>query len=110
VRIAAVVEDLLTYSRIDSMAAGAGATLVRVDEPSELPSPSDVELVVVDWGSRRPGWADQLATWRSRPGVARLILFGPHVDLDAHADARASGLGPMWARSRLMRDLPALIG
>ena len=109
-RIAAVVEDLLTYSRIESMAASAGATLIRVDAPSELPSAADVELVVVDWGSRRPEWPDQLATWRREPGDARLVLFGPHVDLEAHADARASGLGPMWARSRLMRDLPALIG
>jgi hypothetical protein len=110
VRIAAVLDDLITYSRIESMAAGAGATLVRVDAPDELPSPADVELVVVDWGSRRSGWHEQLATWRSRPGDARLVLFGPHVDLDAHSEARALGLGPMWARSRLMRDLPALIG
>jgi hypothetical protein len=110
VRVAAVVGDLLTYSRIESMASGAGASLARVDAPAELPPPSEVDVVVVDWGSRRPEWADQLDAWRRRPGDARLILFGPHVDLEAHAAARAAGLGPMWARSRLMRDLPALIG
>jgi hypothetical protein len=110
VRVAAVVRDLLTYSRIESMASGAGASVTRCDEPDELPPASEVDLVVVDWGARRPEWAEQLAAWRRGPAEARLILFGPHVDLGAHADARAAGLGPMWARSRLMRDLPALIG
>ena len=39
----------------------------------------------------------------------RLILFGPHTDLEAHADARAAGLGPMWARSKLVAELQALM-
>ncbi len=108
-RIAAVVADLLTFSRIESMASDTGASVLRVDAPAALPSPSEVDLVVVDWASRQADWPAELATWRRRPGQARLILFGPHVDLEAHAAARASGLGPMWARSRLIRDLPALI-
>ena len=45
----------------------------------------------------------------SRIDAARVILFGRHTDLEAHADARAAGLGPMWARSKLVAELPQLM-
>jgi hypothetical protein len=38
-----------------------------------------------------------------------VVLFGPHTDLAAHAEARAAGLGPMLARSKLLADLPTLL-
>jgi hypothetical protein len=60
--------------------------------------------VLVDWSSRRAGWADALSA-----SGARVILFGRHTDLEAHADARAAGLGPMWARSKLVTELPSLV-
>ena len=102
-RVGAVVSDLMLFSRIESVATSAGATLVRVDSPSSLPS--DLDLVLVDWSVREPAWTDALHAI-SGP---RVILFGPHVDLDAHAAARAAGLGPMWARSRLLTSLGALM-
>ena len=43
------------------------------------------DLVLVDWSGRQAGWADAL---RGRTG-SRVILFGRHTDLEAHADARA---------------------
>lgn len=100
-RVAAIVSDLLLFSRIDAAATEAGASLVRLDTPSGLPD--DVDLVLVDWSARQPGWTDALAAAR-----ARVILFGPHTDLEAHAAARAAGLDPMWARSRLVAELAAL--
>ena len=101
-RVAAVVDDLMLYSRIESAARVTGASLVRVDDPSSLPA--DAELVLVDWSARGDSWADAL---RAHPG--RVILFGPHTDLEAHAAARAAGLGPMWARSRLLTSLGELL-
>lgn len=106
-RVAAVVSDLMLFSRIESAAIGAGATLVRVDSPDDLPPALD--LVLVDWTARQPGWADAL---RARCGAApeiRLVLFGAHTDLDAHAAAKQAGLGPMWARSRLLTSLADLL-
>ncbi|MGH2445276.1 MAG: hypothetical protein ACRDGD_04475 [Candidatus Limnocylindria bacterium] len=103
-RVAAVMADLLLFSRIDAAAQAAGAELVRVDEPAQLPD--EVDLVLVDWASRRPGWADALGA----RGEARIVLFGPHTDLEAHADARAAGLGPMWARSKLFASLGDFFG
>jgi hypothetical protein len=103
-RVGAVISDLMLFSRIESAASEAGATLVRADSPADLPP--DLDLVLVDWSARHVGWADAL---RARPD-ARVILFGPHTDLEAHADARAAGLGPMWARSKLIADLAGLMG
>ncbi len=101
-RVAAVVTDLMLYSRIESAARVAGVKLARVDTPAQAPPAAD--LVLVDWTARQPDWADAL-----RALDARVILFGPHVDLEAHADAKAAGLGPMWARSKLLSSLGDLL-
>ena len=101
-KVGAVVDDLMLFSRIDAAAAAAGAPIVRVSSPVDLPS--DVDLVLVDWSARGAAWHDAL---RAHPG--RVILFGRHTDLEAHAAARAAGLGPMWARSKLVAELPSLL-
>ena len=103
-RVAAVMSDLMLFSRIEAAATTAGAILVRVDAPSDLPA--DLDLVLVDWSARAPDWADAL---RPRATEARVILFGRHTDLEAHAAARAAGLGPMWARSKLVTELSTLM-
>lgn len=100
-RVAAVISDLMFYSRIESAAMAADADLVRVDSPADVPA--DVDLVLVDWSVREPDWADALRARRS--AGTRVILFGPHVDLEAHAAARDAGLGPMMARSKLAASL-----
>ncbi len=99
-------------SRIAAAADAAGATLVRLDAPDELPAPEMVDLLLVDWSERAPSWGNALQKWcAAAPGgaVPRLVLFGPHTDLAAHADARAAGLGPMTARSKIVSDLPGLL-
>jgi hypothetical protein len=101
-KVAAVVSDLMLFSRIESAARVAGVDLARVDSPASVPA--DADLVLVDWSARDLGWADVL---RGLSGP-RVFLFGPHVDLDAHAAARDAGLGPMWARSKLLTSLANL--
>lgn len=103
-KVAAVVSDLMLFSRIESAARVAGVELARVDAPVDVPD--DADLVLVDWSARQPDWTDALRALR----VSRLILFGPHTDLDAHAAAREAGLGPMWARSKLLGSLGDLLG
>lgn len=108
-RVVALVRDLILASRIEEAARGSGANYRRVDSPAALPPPEAVDLVLVDWASREPGWDALLSAWHGSREQPRLLLFGPHTDLAAHADARRAGLGPMWARSRLVRELPALL-
>lgn len=102
-RAGAVLADLLLFSRLASAADAAGVELMRVDEPDDLPD--GLDLVLVDWSSRQDGWAEALR----RGGHRRTILFGPHTDLDAHAAARDAGLGPMWARSKLVSTVADLL-
>lgn len=109
--IVALVRDLLFATRIADAAFAAGRPFLRVDDPAQLPPPESVEVIFVDWGDRRAGWGTRLAAWlaSSRDGRPRLVLFGPHADLDAHAAARGAGLGPMLARSKLLADLRTLL-
>ena len=111
-RVAAVVRDLMFGSRIFEAAARAGAEFVRVDSPTDLPGADQLDLVLVDWGDRAPDWGERLSGWCLRAaasGQPRIVLFGPHTDLEAHADAKRHGLGPMLARSKLVRSLPMLM-
>lgn len=104
-KVAAVVSDLMLYSRIESAASAADAALTRVDEPGSVPL--DAELVLVDWSVREASWTEPLRALHD--AGTRVILFGPHVDLDAHAAAREAGLGPMMARSKLVTQLALLL-
>ena len=66
-KVAAVLTDLMLYSRIESAARASGADLVRVDSPAAVPA--DADLVLVDWAARGPGWADALSA------IGRLASF-----------------------------------
>jgi hypothetical protein len=112
VTVALLASDLMIASRIAVAAEHAQVPLVQVKDPSDLPPAMEATLLLVDWSAREGDWGDRITAWCARvPKSARprIILFGPHVDLEAHAAARASGLGPMWARSRLVSELPALL-
>ena len=104
--------DLLIASRITAAAERAGVLLTRVDDPTALPPASHVRLLLVDWGDRAADWGERIVGWcAAAPESARprVLLFGPHADLRAHAAARAAGLGPMLARSKLVVDLDSLV-
>jgi hypothetical protein len=104
--IVAVMDDLMLLSRIDAAATSAGAALLRVDTPTKV---GEADLVLVDWSARADAWAPALASWRATHPQGRVILFGRHTDLESHAAAKAAGLGPMWARSKLVAELPAVM-
>ena len=110
--VALLARDLMIASRIAAAAEHAGVPFLRVADPADLPPPAELRLLLVDWGDRGADWGDRIAAWcTGAPESARprVILFGPHVDIGAHAAARAAGLGPMLARSKLVADLLALL-
>lgn len=106
--VVALVGDLITASRIASVAEQHHVPFRRIDRPDELPSDDDV-LLVVDWGARDARWGQVLREWISARPASRCLLFGPHVDRQAHADARGLGLGPVVARSALVQKLIDLL-
>jgi hypothetical protein len=112
IRVVALVRDLITASKIESAVAGSGATLARIESPSQLPPATDVDILVVDWGDRQPEWSTAIAAWRNGATAGqgpKVILFGPHTDLAAHAAAKEAGLGPMKARSVFFGSLLELL-
>jgi hypothetical protein len=113
VTVAVVSRDLMIATRIADAGARAGVEVQRFDDPTQLPPSAEVSLLLVAWDERRPDWDERLVAWcgeAPQSAQTRVVLFGPHTDLAAHAEARASGLGPMWARSKLLADLPSLLG
>lgn len=110
--IVVLARDLIIASRFAEAAARERVTMLRIDHPSELPEPERVRRLFVDWGARGQDWATLICAWLARGSEAHrpsVTLFGPHTDLEAHADARAAGLGPMMARSKLVGRLPELL-
>ena len=110
--VAIIARDLIIATRIAEAARTAGHEVVRVDRPSELPPASTVDVAFVDWGAREPDWGERLTSWCESAPVSlgpRLVVFGPHTDLAAHAEARAAGIGPMIARSKLVSALADLL-
>lgn len=110
-RVVAIEPDLLTASRLEGPVNAAGGTFTRVDHPECLPAASMVDLLLVDWADREPNWGADITAWRDADPLhrPRVVLFGPHADLAAHAAARAIGLGPMRARSAVVSNLADLL-
>lgn len=106
----ALMRDLFLFTRLADAAARAGVELRRVEQVEALPHAEEVALLLVDWSEREATWGARLTEWSAaRQGPPpRIVLFGPHTDRAAHAAARNSGLGPMWARSKLVAALPTL--
>lgn len=110
--VALLARDLMIASRIAVAAERAGVSFTRVGDPGDLPPPTQVRLLLVDWGDRAADWGERISAWcADAPESARprILLFGPHVDLEAHAAAKRQGLGPMQARSKLVADLASLL-
>jgi hypothetical protein len=111
VTVAVLARDLMIATRIADAGARAGVEVRRYDDPDQLPAAASVRLLLVDWDARGPDWGERLIRWCLNAPVSvrpRVVLFGPHTDLAAHAVARAAGLGPMLARSKLLAELPTL--
>ena len=107
-----LARDLFIGSRISAAAERAGASFSQVADPADLPPPDTVSFLLVAWDERRPDWGERIVGWCADAPLStppRVVLFGPHTDLAAHADARTAGLGPMWARSKLVAELGSLL-
>jgi hypothetical protein len=112
VTVAVIARDLMIATRIAAAGARAAVEVRRYDDPSQLPQASDVSVLFVDWSERSPDWGERLSAWCLDAPVSarpRIVLFGPHTDLAAHAAAKGAGLGPMWARSKLLAEIQTLL-
>ena len=106
--VVALVGDLITASRIASVAERERVPFSRIDSPDQLPTDADV-LLVVDWGAREADWGQRILEWSAARPASQCLLFGPHVDRQGHADARGLGLGPVVARSAVVQKITDLV-
>lgn len=111
-RVGVLSRDLILASRILGQASAAGHAAELVAGPSALPPAETLDLLFVNWGDRDDSWGGALNAWRDASAATarpRLVVYGPHTDLEGHAAARAAGLGPMLARSKLVAILPDVL-
>lgn len=111
-KVVVLSRDLIIASRILEAATRSQHSAQLVGDPSSLPAAASVDLLCVNWSDRTSHWAHALRAWcATAAGVKgpRLVIFGPHTDLVAHAEVRTAGLGSMLARSAFLRRLPTLM-
>jgi predicted NBD/HSP70 family sugar kinase len=98
--VVAVAPELLFASRIESALGGAGHE-VRVVSSLADADLERAELIVADLERASP---EELA----RSGIP-VIGYYSHVDVDMRRRAEAAGLDLVVPRSRVSRELPALV-
>jgi hypothetical protein len=92
--VAATTTDLMDRSRIGAAIPGV---IFGIDAAADV--------VIVDLARG----AQQVAEVRAALPEARVVCYGPHVDDDAAAAARAAGADVVMPRSRFFRDPVAAI-
>ncbi len=99
-RVLSIATDLMLASRVDAGLTAAGHHVVLAQSLAASPL-DEAELIVADLEVESP---EKLAA----TGIPVLAYYS-HVDTDARAAAEAAGLQLVVPRSRMARELPALV-
>jgi nucleoside-diphosphate-sugar epimerase len=97
-RVLAVVPDLMLSSRV---AEALGAAGHEVQVVAALPDSVDAEVIIGDLDA-----VDAAALAAAGPPT---LGFYSHVDVDTRRAAEAAGVDAVVPRSKMVRDLPALV-
>src|SRR5262245_12735313 len=97
-RVCAFVSDLMDRSRLTSGISG-------VEFCADAAVCAGADVVIIDLARSQALVADV----RAAAPNARVVCFGPHVDEDGAARARAAGADVVLPRSRFFRDPAAAI-
>ncbi len=79
------------------------------DDPAAVLAAGHPLLIIVDLSLATERWRAIVAAAHAAPSPVPVLAFGPHVDHDTHAAARAAGCSLVVANSRLARALPELV-
>src|ERR1044072_1099895 len=99
-RIVAVSADLMLGSKVEATLSAAGHEVTLSPSLQEAPL-QEAELLVADLDAENPGALVGL-------GVPVLGYYS-HVDVETREAAVAAGVGLVVPRSRLAREMPALV-
>ena len=98
-RIAAVAPDLFFASKIDATLRAAGHDVELIQPASAAEVSADVLIVDLDSSG---------ADVATPPGVPTLGFYS-HVDVDTRRRAEEAGFDLVVPRSRMAREMPALV-
>jgi hypothetical protein len=99
-RVVALVPDLMLASRVEATLAGAGHEVMLRPDLGASPS-ADADLIVADVGEVDPAAVAD----RGLP----VLGFYRHTDPRTRERAEAAGVDLVVPRSRMARELPALV-
>jgi len=103
-RLVLFVDDLYFRVRLVDLAERLG---LEVSDPAAIADDGGPVLAVVDLAGRAEAWSRAVADLKARLGLRLTVLgFGPHRDVGLFRQARAAGFDHVWAKSRLVSDLP----
>ncbi len=99
-RVLSIATDLMLASRVDAMLTAAGHHVVLARSVEDAPL-DEADLVVADLDAADP----------AALGALDLPVLGyySHVDVDTRKAASAAGIDLAVPRSRMARELPALV-
>ena len=116
--VIALVDDLMTVSRLESAASVSGTQITFPSNEHELreyleQAKGTQALLLVGLAATKQPWKSLVPLSQSiatAEGVSlRVVAFGPHMDLELRQQAKDAGIDEIWANSRLMTDLPKLL-
>lgn len=117
-RIIALVDDLMTVSRLESAAQASGKSIIFPSNEPELKqaieqAEGQSALLLVGLATSKLPWETLVPFCQSVAGAEgvtlRVVAFGPHMDLKLRQLAKDAGIEEIWANSRLMTDLPKML-
>ena len=99
-RIVSIATDLMLASRVDAMLTAAGHHVILARSVDDAPL-DEADLVVADLDASDP----------TQLGALELPVLGyySHVDVETRKLAEAAGIDLAVPRSRMSRELPALV-
>jgi len=116
--VIALVDDLMTVSRLESAVKVSGTPITFPSNERELKesleeAKGSQALLLVGLAATKQPWkvlVPQSQAVADAQGVKlRIVAFGPHMDLELRQQAKDAGIAEIWANSRLMTDLPKLL-
>lgn len=105
-RIVALAPDLFFASKIEAVLTASGHEIdIRSSVEDAVQAAEHAQLVIVDLHTEELDSARLAARLGGKP----LIGFYSHVDVDTRAQAERAGFDLVVPRSRMARDMPALV-
>ena len=116
--VIALVDDLMTVSRLESAAKSSSTTITFPSSEPDLKeaiaeAKGGSALLLVGLATTKQPWETLVPFSQAvadTNGVdLKIVAFGPHMDLELRQQAIDAGIQEIWANSRLMTDLPKLL-